>query len=147
MTQKTTNKAENRTPSRIAEPTQKQMLESILDNQSVIMERVTWINRIVKPMAVLMLGFVLFTAASSIKCNIVPIPPNPIPNPSPNPSPQPQPDTDKQKAIDICMTANGMNTTHTYQQRLVWASQEIVQQLGWPTEKAVDFAREYVTNH
>jgi len=84
-------------------------------------------------------------------CNITPNPgPNPIPNPhpgpNPGPNPKPQPDTDEQKAIDICTQANGMNTTHTYNQRIVWASQEIVQKLGWPTEKAVDFAKEYVTN-
>ena len=80
-------------------------------------------------------------------CNITPNPgpiPNPIPNPGPNP--KPQPDTDEQKAIAICTKANEMNTSHTYNQRLVWASQEIVRELGWPTEKAVTFAQEYVTN-
>jgi len=107
-----------------------------------LLTKIDFLDFLLKTIAVMMICIAVITAVSSIKCNIVPTPPKPIPGPIPKPSP----DTEKETAIDICMNANAMNTTHTYQQRLVWASQEIVQQLGWPTEKAVDFAREYVTN-
>jgi len=125
----------------------KSILENIEETVEFQAENITWIEWLVRPMAIIVLIFAMIVAINSIKGCAMPIPwPGPNPSPIPGPGPQPKPNPEEEKAISICMKANEMNKILTYEQRITWASQEIVRELKWPTDRAADFAREYVTN-
>lgn len=127
-------------------------IDKMNETMGFLCTKVSMIDNLIKPIAIIVFALAILFAIQSIKgCNIIPQPVPPIPSPDNDDNnngddvkPNPIVDSELNKALSICVEASQLDSGRSRTQKVVWATQELVRQLNWSTEKSYEFANEHV---